>query len=115
MAPLTPADVRRPVAYWPIRAQERRRMVELRRNRRLMLGDLVSLVFENRDTADELGEAERTPTVRYVRFRIDPAEQSALRHAGTNVAVVVDHPRYSTRTVLTPLQREALAADLADP
>ena len=164
-------------------------MVELRRNRRLMLGDLVSLVFENRDTvkgmieailcagwiedperiadevdlfnvliprgddlratlfvaardrkdmrllsrlqhtlvphvhlvigdssvetADELGEAERTATVRYVRFRIDPAEQTALRHAGTSVAVVVDHPCYSTRTVLTPLQREALAADLA--
>lgn len=191
MAPLTPADVRRPVAYWPIRAQERRRMVELRRNRRLMLGDLVSLVFENRDTvkgmieailcagwiedperiadelelfnvlipcgddlratlfvaardltdmrllrllehtlvphvhlvigdgsvetAAELGEAEHTATVRYVRFRIDPAEQSALRHAGTSVAVVVDHPSYATRTVLTPLQREALAADLADP
>ena len=164
-------------------------MVELRRNRRLMLGDLVSLVFENRDTvkgmveailcagwiedpqriaaevdlfnvlvpcrgdlratlfvagrdrrdmrllrqlqytlvphvhlvfgdgsvetADELGATEGTPTVRYVRFRIDSAEHRALRHADTSVAVVVDHPRYSTRTVLTPLQREALAADLA--
>lgn len=189
MAPLTPADVRRPIAYWPIRAQERRRLVELRRNRRLLLGDLVSLVFENRDTvkgmvesilcagwieeperiaveldlfnvlvpgddelratlfvaardradmqrlrqlqdtlvshvhlvfgdgsvetAAELGGAERTPTVRYVRFRLDAAERSALRHAGTHVAVVVDHPHYSTRTVLTPPQREALAADLA--
>src|SRR6266702_997002 len=48
MVPLTPADVRQPIDYWPVRAQERRRLVELRRDRRLMLGELVSLVFENR-------------------------------------------------------------------
>ena len=166
-------------------------MVRLHRDRRLMLGDLVSLVFENRatvkgmveailcagwiesperiadevehfsvlvpggddlratlfvaardgedmrllrevqdslvphlhlvfgnssvETADELGDAELMPTVHYVRFHIGAAEQAALRKGGTEVAVVVDHPRYSTRTELTPPQRAALATDLNDP
>jgi hypothetical protein len=190
MTPLTPADIRRPVEYWPVRAQERRRMVELRRDRRLMLGSLVSLVFENRETvrgmvetilcagwidnperiadeveqfnvlvpggddlratlfvvprdgddmgllrelhdslvphvhlvfgnssvktAEELGDAKLTPTVHYVRFHIDAAEQAALRGGATEVAVLVDHPRYSMRTELTPTQRAALATDLDD-
>jgi hypothetical protein len=189
MTALTPADIRRPVEYWPVRAQERRRMVELRRDRRLMLGSLVSLVFENRETvrgmvetilcagwiddpkriadevelfnvlvpggddlratlfvvprdgddmgllrelhdslvphvhlvfgnssvtAEELGDAKLTPTVHYVRFHIDAAEQAALREGAAEVAVLVDHPRYSMRTELTPTQRAALATDLDD-
>jgi len=180
-----------PIDYWPVRAQERRRLVELRRNRRLILGELVSLVFENRETvkgmveailcagwiedakriadevellnvlvpcggdlratlfvaardpsdmelmrelegtlvphvhlvfgdssmetAEELDEAERTPAVHYVRFHIDAAEETAFLDRGTSVALVVDHPRYSSSKQLTPLQRAALAADLAYP
>ena len=191
MIPLTPADVRHPIDYWPVRAQERRRLVELRRDRRLMLGDLVSLVFENRETvkgmveailcagwiedarriadevellnvlvpcggdlratlfvavrdrsdielmrdlegtlvphvhlvfgdgsmetAEELDDSKRTPTVHYVRFHIDAAEETAFVDRGTSVALVVDHPRYSSRTEFTPPQRAALAADLAHP
>lgn len=191
MTPLTPADIRRPLEYWPVRAQERRRLVELRRDRRLLLGDLVSLVFESRatvkgmleailcagwlesperiadevalfsvliprgddlratlfvaardhddmrrlremqgslvphvhlvfggssvTTAYELGDAQPMPTVHYVGFHVDAAERAALREEGTEVAVVVDHPRYSTRTELTPLQRAALASDLDGP
>lgn len=77
----------------------------------------VHLVFGNSsvETADELGDAELMPTVHYVRFHIDTAEQTALRESGMEVAVVVDHPRYSTRTELTALQRAALATDLDDP
>lgn len=188
MTPLTLADIRRPAEYWPMRGFERRRMLELRRDRRLMLGDLVSLVFENRETvkgmveeivcagwiesperisdemglfsvllpdcnelratlfvaardgpdiallrevqsslvrhlhlvfgngsvetADELDDAELTPTVHYVRFHIDTDARATLRDGGMEVSIVVDHPRYSTRTELTPPQRAALAADL---
>ena len=57
MTPLTLADVRPPIEYWPVRARERQRMVELHRERRLRLGDLVSLVFENRETVKGMVEA----------------------------------------------------------
>ena len=77
----------------------------------------VHLVFGNSsvETADELGDADPMPTVHYVRFHIDAAEQAALREGDTEVAVVVDHPHYVTRTELTLPQRAALATDLDDP
>ena len=63
MQPLTPADVRSPAAYEPARADARRQVIELKRHRRVTVGDLITLVFENRETVravvEELLRAER--------------------------------------------------------
>jgi hypothetical protein len=63
MQPLALTDVRPPAAYEPVRAEARRQVIELKRHRRVTLGPLVSLVFENRDTVrgvvEELLRAER--------------------------------------------------------
>ncbi len=63
MQPLTVGDVRPPAAYEPVRAEARRQAIEVKRHRRVSLGSLVSLVFENRDTVravvEELLRAER--------------------------------------------------------
>jgi hypothetical protein len=63
MQPLTLADIRPPAAYEPARADARREVIELKRNRRITLTDLVTLVFENRQTVravvEELLRAER--------------------------------------------------------
>jgi predicted DNA binding protein len=63
MQPLALTDVRPPTAYEPVRAEARRQAIELKRHRRVRLGSLVSLVFENRDTVravvEELLRAER--------------------------------------------------------
>ena len=63
MHPLAPADVRPPAVYEPQRAEARRQVIELKRHRRVALGPLVSLVFENRETVravvEELLRAER--------------------------------------------------------
>lgn len=63
MQPLTVADVRPPSAYEPVRALARSKVVELRRQRRVALGELLTVVFENRDTIrgalEELLRAER--------------------------------------------------------
>jgi len=63
MQPLAVSDVRPPAAYEPVRAEARRRVIELKRHRRVQLGPLVSLVFENRETVravvEELLRAER--------------------------------------------------------
>jgi hypothetical protein len=189
MQPLTVPDIRPPTAYEPVRGEARRRVIELKRPRRVALGELLTLMFENRETvrsvveellraerietaeriAEELevfnalipGDSElsatlfleitdpadlvpklaelrgieacvhleidgrraerhfdegrtrddRTSSVHYLRFRLDPAQRSALL-GGAEVAVVADHERYRTRTVLSDAQRTALRTDL---
>lgn len=63
MQPLTVSDVRPPAAYEPVRAGERRRLIELKRHRRVAVGPLLTVVFENRETVrgvvEELLRAER--------------------------------------------------------
>jgi len=48
--PITRSDIRGPALYGPIRDDYRRRVIELKRPRRIAVGDRVSLVFENRHT-----------------------------------------------------------------
>ena len=48
--PLTRRDIKGPALYGPIRDDFRRRVIELKRPRRVLVGDLVALVFENRHT-----------------------------------------------------------------
>lgn len=63
MQPLTLADIRPPSAYEPVRAEARRRVIEIKRPRRVALGDQLTLMFENRETVrgviEELLRAER--------------------------------------------------------
>ena len=48
--PITRRDIKGPALYGPIRDDYRRRVIELKRARRILVGDRVSLVFENRHT-----------------------------------------------------------------
>jgi Protein of unknown function (DUF3501) len=48
--PIVRTDIKGPRMYEPIRDDYRRRVIELKRPRRLLLGDRVSVVFENRHT-----------------------------------------------------------------
>lgn len=48
--PITRRDIKGPALYGPIRDDYRKRVIELKRDRRLLIGDLVSMVFENRHT-----------------------------------------------------------------
>lgn len=48
--PLTRSDIKGPKLYGPIRDDYRRRIIELKRARRVLIGDRVSMVFENRHT-----------------------------------------------------------------
>lgn len=63
MQPLTVADIRPPAVYEPVRGEARRRIIEVKRTRRVALGELLTLMFENRDTirsvVEELVRAER--------------------------------------------------------
>src|SRR5215212_6014232 len=48
--PITRRDIKGPALYGPIRDDYRQRVIELKRPRRVLIGDRVALVFENRHT-----------------------------------------------------------------
>jgi hypothetical protein len=48
--PITRRDIKGPALYGPIRDDLRKRIIELKRPRRVLVGDRVALVFENRHT-----------------------------------------------------------------
>jgi len=48
--PITRRDIKGPALYGPIRDDSRKRVIELKRARRVLIGDRVSFVFENRHT-----------------------------------------------------------------
>ncbi len=50
LRPITPADIKGPALYGPIRDDYRRRIMELKAPRRALVGERVSMVFENRHT-----------------------------------------------------------------
>ena len=50
LAKLTRRDILGPTLYVPIREDFRRRVMELKKHRRISVGDRVTLVFENHDT-----------------------------------------------------------------
>ncbi|MGA7987029.1 MAG: DUF3501 family protein [Candidatus Dormiibacterota bacterium] len=63
-ASLGPDDVRVGDAYEAVRSDERRRIAELKRPRRIHLGDALELVFENRETIrSTVQEALRTERI----------------------------------------------------
>lgn len=48
--PITRADIKGPALYGPIRDDFRHHVIALKRPRRVLIGDVVALVFENRHT-----------------------------------------------------------------
>lgn len=48
--PITRRDIKGPALYGPIRDDYRKHVIEIKRARRILVGDRVSLVFENRHT-----------------------------------------------------------------
>jgi hypothetical protein len=56
-------------------------------------------------------EPDRTTAVHYLKIDLPEAAVDQMK-AGAEVALLVDHPRYSARAVLPPETRASLAADL---
>ena len=50
LRPITRRDIKGPTLYGPIRDDYRNRVIALKRPRRVLIGDRVALVFENRHT-----------------------------------------------------------------
>jgi hypothetical protein len=95
-------------------ADERRRMLGalkgIERQVWVQVGDLPR-IHAIADEDLERENEEKTSSVHFLRFELDPGAREALRK-GAVVKVGVDHPQYSASTGLSAAQRSALAGDL---
>lgn len=69
-------------------------------------------VFAIADEDLERENEEKTSSVHFLRFELDPAMRERLRQ-GAALSVGIDHPDYAASAELGPPVREALVADLA--
>jgi hypothetical protein len=100
-------DVRVGAAYELARGAERRRVADLKRFRRIQLGDTLALVFENRDTIrSTLEEALRTE-------RVDDPDRVASEIAAFN-AVVPEPGELAAMLFLEVADPADLAAAVAE-
>ena len=80
MKKITPAELKTPAEYEPLREDFRRRIIDLKKRRRLSVGDRISLVFENRDTVlfqiQEMVRAERMTAPEAIQEEIDVYSRS---------------------------------------
>jgi hypothetical protein len=75
MKPISLDDIRGIAAYEKVRAEFRQRIIDLKKRRRIAVGDKVSLVFENRDTVvfqiQEMMRVENITDLDKIREEID--------------------------------------------
>ena len=96
--PITRRDIKGPALYGPIRDDYRKRVIELKRARRVIVGDRVELVFDNRLTLtmqiEEICRLENL--VRDDQIEAEIAETNELMPTADSLAA----------TVFVPLPRE---------
>ena len=77
----------------------------------LELGGEKSVAQPEQDV-ERTTEAGRASSVHFLHFPLSQAQMDALRDSSGEIAVVIDHPRYAHRALLSEEQKRALASDL---
>jgi hypothetical protein len=96
-------------------AEERRRMLAaLKGIERRVWAEVEGLprVHPVADEDLERENEEKTSSVHFLRFELDPQARERLRH-GATVRIGVDHPQYTATVTLEPAVRASLASDLS--
>ena len=95
--------------------------------RKLMLGKLIGVektvwvqvegcakVYPIADEDLERDNADKTSSVHFLRYELDPSMIAAVKH-GANISMGIDHENYPNISVmLKPDSRDSLAADLTE-
>jgi len=94
--PITRSDIKGPRLYAPIRDDYRRRVIELKRPRRIVIGDRVSLVFENRHTLtlqiEEMCRAENLTGDAQIQGEIEVYNRIMPTDASLSATLFVELP-----------------------
>jgi hypothetical protein len=92
--------------YEKIREQKRREIIEIKKKRRLFVGDLVHLVFENRDTVwfqiQEMIRAERIVRDEEIQQEIDIYNELIPEKNQLSITMFIEIPDEEERKRLLP-------------
>jgi hypothetical protein len=92
--------------YEKIREQKRREIIEIKKKRRLFVGDLVHLVFENRDTVwfqiQEMIRAERIVRDEEIQQEIDIYNELIPEKNQLSITMFIEIPDEQERKRLLP-------------
>ncbi len=96
LRPITRADIKGPALYGPIRDDFRKRIIELKAPRRVIVGDRVSLVFENRHTLifqiEEMLRAESISSAEGIQAELDVYNALMPDDASLSATLFVELP-----------------------
>ncbi|MCX5744524.1 MAG: DUF3501 family protein [Proteobacteria bacterium] len=94
--PISRRDIKGPAIYGPIRDDYRHRVIALKRSRRLLIGDRVSFVFENRLTLtmqiEEMCRAENLTTEVQIQGEIDVYNELMPTDTSLSATLFVELP-----------------------
>ena len=97
MRPITRRDIKGPALYGPIRDDYRKRVIELKRSRRVLIGDRVSLVFENRHTLsvqiEEICRAENLTSEEQIESEIAVYNQLMPTQSSLSATLFIELPQ----------------------
>jgi hypothetical protein len=92
--------------YEKVREQKRREIIEIKKKRRLFLGDFVHLVFENRDTVwfqiQEMIRAERMVRDEEIQQEIDVYNELIPEKNQLSISMFIEIPDEEERKRLLP-------------
>jgi hypothetical protein len=92
--------------YEKVREQKRREVIEIKKKRRLFVGDLVHLVFENRDTVwfqiQEMIRAERMVRDEEIQQEIDVYNELIPEKNQLSITMFIEIPDEEERKRLLP-------------
>jgi hypothetical protein len=95
--PITRRDIKGPALYGPIRDDFRKRVIELKRPRRVLVGDRVALVFENRHTLtlqiEEMCRAENLTREDQIEAEIEVYNQLMPTESSLSATLFVELPQ----------------------
>ena len=94
--PITRRDIKGPALYGPIRDDYRQRVIAIKRPRRVLIGDRVSLVFENRHTLsvqiEEICRAEHLTTDAQIEAEIAVYNELMPTESSLSATLFVELP-----------------------
>jgi hypothetical protein len=106
LAKLSRGDILGPKLYAPVRDDLRKRVMELKRNRRVSVGDRVTLVFENRDTlrfqVEEMLRAEGITSDEGIQAELDVYNTLMPDEGSLSATLFLEIPRDEDAKVALP-------------
>lgn len=118
MRPVSSSEIIGLDRYQNIRSRYREAVIRHKADRRLSVGEKVTLVFEDRETLrfqiQEMVWIERISAVQYIRFVMTQDQADRFADPSQPLRIRIDHPNYAQEVVVPETTRASLTLTLSE-